>query len=319
MHNELFSIGPVTVYGYGLMIAIGVLAAYFAASLLAKKQSLDPDPVFSLLLVGVGFGILGAKLLYYITIFDEILANPKLLLDVGDGFVVYGGVILGIAAAYLYCRIKKLPFLSYLDCAAPAIALAQGFGRIGCFLAGCCYGIPFDSPISVTFQHSDFAPNGIPLFPTQLVSSGLNFLHFLLLTLLLRSGKLKNRIGPAYLIFYSVGRFGIEFLRGDLERGKVGALSTSQFISLFVAAAGIALLFLLTVKQKRTPAVAGEALPDAEDGGEEEKSPETGGEKNVDHPGTEKEKETNRPGREEEKEGKDSETGDKDAADETKS
>ena len=79
MYNELFSIGPITIYGYGLMIAIGIVAAYLNTERLAKKADLDPEPVFNILLIGVGFGILGAKLLFYITILDEILANPSLI------------------------------------------------------------------------------------------------------------------------------------------------------------------------------------------------------------------------------------------------
>lgn len=245
MHNELFSIGPITIYGYGLMIALGVLAAYWNTERLAKKSNLDPEPIFNILIIGVGFGILGAKLLYYVTVIDEIIANPKLLLDVQQGFVVYGGIIAGIVSTAIYCRKKGLLYFRYLDCAAPSIALAQGFGRIGCFLAGCCYGTQMDGPFSITFTHSAYAPNHIPLFPSQLVSSVFDFCHFLLLCILLRHNKKPGKIGAYYLVFYSIGRFIIEFFRGDLERGNVGTLSTSQFISLFVALAGFVLLLAL--------------------------------------------------------------------------
>lgn len=250
MHNELFSIGPITFYGYGLMIAIGIMAAYLNTERLAKKAGLDHEPVFSILIIGVGFGILGAKLLYYITVLDEIIVNPRILLNISDGFVVYGGVILGIVAAAVYCRKKGLPFLNYLDCAAPSIALAQGFGRIGCFLAGCCYGTQMDLPISITFTHSSYAPNGVPLFPSQIVSSVFDFLNFAVLCVLLRHNKQPGKIGAYYLIFYSIGRFIIEFFRGDLERGNVGALSTSQFISVFVAIAGVVMVVCLNRKEK---------------------------------------------------------------------
>ncbi len=251
MHNELFSIGPVTIYGYGLMIAIGILAAYWNTERLAKKAGLNPEPVFNILIVGVGFGILGAKLLFYITILDEILANPKLIVtNLTEGFVVYGGIIFGIVAALLYCKKKELHFFRYLDCAAPSIAIAQGFGRIGCFLAGCCYGTPMESPISITFTHSAYAPNNIPLFPSQLVSSAFDFVHFFVLCFLFKRNKRPGSIGAFYLVFYSIGRFIIEFFRGDLERGNVGTLSTSQFISVFVAAVGIALVGFLFRKKE---------------------------------------------------------------------
>jgi phosphatidylglycerol:prolipoprotein diacylglycerol transferase len=251
MYNELLTIGPLTVYGYGLMIAIGVLTAYFNTERLAKKIGLDPNPVFNIVIIGVFFGFVGAKLLYYITILDEIIQNPRLLLNIGDGFVVYGGIIAGILAVMVYCKKAKLPFGRYLDCAAPSIALGQGFGRLGCFLAGCCYGTAWDGPLSITFTHSAYAPNNIALFPTQLVSSAFDFINFLVLCLLFRKNKTTGKIGAFYLLFYSIGRFAVEFFRGDLIRGSVGSLSTSQFISLFVALAGIILLVWLPKRTQK--------------------------------------------------------------------
>ena len=100
MHNELFTIGPITIYGYGLMIAIGILAAYLNTERLAKKAGQSPEPVFNILIIGVGSGIIGAKLMYYITVLDEIIANPKILLNITEGFVVYGGIIAGILGAW---------------------------------------------------------------------------------------------------------------------------------------------------------------------------------------------------------------------------
>ena len=104
----------------------------------------------------------------------------------------------------------------------PSVALAQGFGRIGCFLAGCCYGEETDSPIGIVFHESAYAPNGVNLIPTQLISSGLDFLHFLVLIWLARRVKADGQVAGCYLIFYSVGRFILEFFRGDMIRGNVG-------------------------------------------------------------------------------------------------
>lgn len=249
MKNELFSIGSFTVHGYGLMIAIGVIAAYLAGTRRAKKHQLDPEQVFDLVMFGVLGGFVCAKLLYLITILDEILADPGVILDVMDGFVVYGGIIGGILTGWLVCRIKKLKFLSYLDLLVPSIALAQGFGRIGCLLAGCCYGKETASALSITFTDSQFAPNGVPLVPTQIYSSILDFLHFGLLCLLARKNKVPGRISAFYLIFYSIGRFILEYFRGDLIRGSVGALSTSQFIAIFVGAFGALMLWRLGGKK----------------------------------------------------------------------
>lgn len=247
MKNELLTIGPFTVYGYGLMIGIGVIAAYLTAEMRAKKQGLDNgERVFSLVIWCVIGGILGAKLLYLITQYREILADPaEIFRDFADGFVVYGGIFGGILAGWLYCRILKLPFLKYFDLVMPSIALAQGFGRIGCFLAGCCYGQPTQSCIGITFTDSAYAPNGVALIPTQLISSALDFLHFGLLLFLARRCKADGQLAGFYLIFYSAGRFVLEFFRGDLVRGSVGALSTSQFISIFTFFAGIIMVVCL--------------------------------------------------------------------------
>lgn len=244
MKSELFTIGPVTVYGYGLMIAIGVLAAYLVAEYRAKKLNLNDKLVFSLTMWCLVGGLLGAKVLFFLTQIKEIIENPEVLLSVKDGFVVYGGILGGILAGFLYCKKEELNFLKYFDLVMPSIALAQGFGRIGCFLAGCCYGMETDSCIGVVFHDSVHAPNGVSLLPTQLISSGLNFIHFLVLIFLAKRVKKDGLIAGFYLVFYSIGRFIIEFFRGDLERGNIGNLSTSQFISLFIFLIGCIILFV---------------------------------------------------------------------------
>ncbi len=234
MKNELLKIGPFTVYGYGLMIALGVVAAYMAAEYRAKKKNMPYEIIPSLTIWCLVGGILGAKLLYFITQIKEIIADPKLLLVVSDGFVVYGGIIGGILTGYLFTKRNHLNFLQFFDLVMPSIALAQGFGRLGCFLAGCCYGRETTSPFGIVFKHSEYAPNGIHLVPTQLISSGLNFLNFFVLILLAKRVKSDGKIAGFYLVFYSIGRFVLEFFRGDLERGNIGSLSTSQFISIFL-------------------------------------------------------------------------------------
>lgn len=245
MHNKIFTIGSFTLYGYGLMIGIGIIVAYLVAEYRARKYKIDDEPIISILLYAVLIGFVSAKLLYYITVMDEIIANPGILLDVANGFVVYGGIIGGVAAVYVYAKIKKINFLIYLDLLIPSVALAQGFGRIGCLLAGCCYGVKMNSMISIVFTHSDFAPNGIALFPTQIISSIFDFVNFFVLCRVYRKNRIDGRIGALYLIFYSVGRFIIEFFRGDLIRGNVGNLSTSQFISVLVAIVGMVMLIIL--------------------------------------------------------------------------
>ena len=232
MYNELFSIGPLTVHGYGLMIGIGVIVAYFWATKRGAGRGINEDNVLSLLLIAVIAGFGGAKVLYVITDWRYFLRDPLGALG-SEGFVVYGGIITGILGCYIYCRRKKINFGDGLDVFMPPVAAAQGFGRIGCFLAGCCYGHVTDSPLGVVFPGTTEA-----VWPTQLFSSGGDFLLALALALYDRRDHAKGNTGAMYLILYGVGRFLIEFLRND-PRGNVGFFSTSQFISLFMVPIGV--------------------------------------------------------------------------------
>lgn len=252
MRNELFHIGPFTVYGYGLMIAIGVFAAWIVAEYRAKKLKLQDEHVFYIVVWCLVGGMICSKLLFWMTEWKQVLEDPAFLLEtMADGFVVYGGIIGGVLAGWFYCRAKRLSFLSYFDLLAPSVALAQGFGRLGCLLAGCCYGRETDSWFHIVFHHSDFAPNDVPLIPTQICSSVLDFLHFAVLLFLARRKKAEGQVGAAYLILYSIGRFLLEFSRGDLIRGSVGSLSTSQFISVFTFIAGVFLMLRCSRKRGR--------------------------------------------------------------------
>lgn len=247
MKNELLTIGPFTVYGYGLMIAIGIVAGCLTAEYRAGKQRLDSDQIFPMILWCLLGGFFAAKILFWITEWKSIAEDPGFMMEtLSSGFVVFGGIIGGIFTGWLYCRIKKLTFFKYADVILPSVALVQGFGRIGCFLAGCCYGKETEGILSVTFQESAYAPNHVALIPAQLYSSGLDFLHFFLLVMIARNKKSDGQVTAGYLIFYSVGRFIIEFFRGDIIRGSVGVLSTSQFISIFTGIAGVVMMILVS-------------------------------------------------------------------------
>lgn len=244
MYNDWFKIGSVTVHGYGVMIAVGILAAFWMAERLAKRFHLETNKIDNLIFLCVIVGFVGAKGLFILTDLKGFMANPIATLG-SQGFVVYGGILSGALAGYLYCRHYHLDFLTYFHVLAPCIALAQGFGRIGCFLAGCCYGIPTDAWYGVTFPVGSLGPGaGIKVIPTELISSLGNFIIFGVLYYVLTKSKESNKTGAWYLILYGFGRFLVEFIRGDLIRGMVGFLSTSQFISLFVVAGGVGLLML---------------------------------------------------------------------------
>lgn len=248
MKMDIISIGKITIHGYGLMIAIGILCCIAMAMYRAKKYSLDAEAILDIAIWGVLAGFVGAKLLYVVVEFESFTKNPMSLLG-SEGFVVYGGIIAGVLAAVVYCRKKNLAFMEYFDLAVPSISLAQGFGRIGCFLAGCCYGRETESFLGVTFPADSMAPSGVKLLPTQLFSSAGDFLIMGVLLLYYKKNTRTGNVGAMYLLLYGIGRFLIEFLRAD-DRGGFAGLSTSQIISIIM----VVLSAVLFVCNKRREA-----------------------------------------------------------------
>ena len=252
MAIDLFHIGRFTVHGYGLMIGLGFIAAVLVGSFLAKRRGLSENDFTNMAIFVLLFGFAGGKLLHVIVEFRSFLEDPLAVLG-SEGFAVYGGIITGIITIYVYCRIKKLKFIEYIDLFAAAVPLNQALGRIGCLLAGCCYGKETTSRFSIVFPEGAMAPAGVKLIPTQPMMAAGNFVIFVILagTYLMTCPKKdsseasKHTYVPGvatagYLIMYSVGRFLIEYLRNDY-RGEVGPFSTSQFIALFTFAAGVIL------------------------------------------------------------------------------
>lgn len=245
MHNDIFTIGKFTIHGYGLMIAIGVIVAVLVAIYRAKKAGIDPEVILDLVLIGLICGFGGGKILYLIVEWKDFIKSPMTYLG-GGGFVVYGGIILALIVGAVYFNLKKKDPLIVMDLIMPEVSIAQGFGRIGCFLAGCCYGRITDSVFGVVFPEGSLAPAGVKLIPTQLIMSAGNFLIAGILLIAATKLKKRGQILSLYLILYAVGRFAVEFLRND-HRGAVGVFSTSQFISLFIVIIGIGLFVWSTI------------------------------------------------------------------------
>ena len=178
MHPVFFRFGSIVGYSYGLMIGIGALLAIFVSEWRAKRRGLNGELVFNAAVFGLLAGLLGAKLTFIVSNIKYLSTDPGYVLGT-DGFTVYGGVVLGIIVGGLIVRHAKVDVPVYLDLVIPQIALAQGFGRIGCFLAGCCYGRPTDAAWGIVFPEEAIAPAGIPLIPTQLISAAGDFLIFI--------------------------------------------------------------------------------------------------------------------------------------------
>ena len=245
--------GPYSLHMYGVLLVAALLASLWLAGRLARQNALDPQRVQDLGIAGIIAGLIGAKLLLIVVDFNDYWSNPRSLLDVlQSGGVFYGGLLGAIPVAWLYIRKYQLPVFATLDVLAPAVALGQAIGRLGCFAAGCCYGTTCTRPWAVIFNNADAnalvgVPLGVPLHPSQLYeSAGCLVLLFLLLALLKRR-RFEGQVMITYLIGYSALRFVLEFFRGDLARGTVfgGALSTSQFIAIVILFLALAALPLI--------------------------------------------------------------------------
>ena len=209
------------------------------------KELREVDITNNAALAAVGM-IIGARALYLITVLGIIVKNWELI--TGDihvlyellynGMVFYGGLFGALAAILLYCRRYGLDRGVFLDYFAPALPLFHAFGRIGCFLTGCCHGI-VSRRYGIAFTHSISSENGVPYFPVQLLGSALEFCLFIAVLLYEKRHRGEGKAVRFYLLVYAAGRFALEFLRGDAIRGIWFGLSTSQWISiaLFLAMA----------------------------------------------------------------------------------
>lgn len=233
MRKVLLEIGSIKIYSYGLMIALAIIVGTIMFCKRGKDKKYNEDYLLNAVIISVISGLVGGKLLYILVEIKTIIKDPSILLNVGEGFVVYGGIIGGALALAIYSKIKKWNILEVFDLAVPSLAIAQGIGRIGCFLAGCCYGGETDLWIGVEFPADSLAPTGVLLHPTQLYSSAFDFILVIVLILYSRKKKRSGSVFSLYLILYSIGRFLVEFLRDD-PRGAVGMFSTSQIISICV-------------------------------------------------------------------------------------
>jgi len=239
-----FTVFGLTLPMYGVLSASGMLAAFVLLALTRKYTRFSEDHVLSVIIWAVISGFLGAKILYWLVEWKQVVADPAFLLrTLREGFVFYGSLIGGLIGVGIFAARKKLPFFAFTDYTIPGLVLGQAFGRVGCHFAG-CYGMECETPISVVFPAGGAAPAGIPLLPTQLMEAAFLALLTILLVVLLKKKKPFGTVSGWYMVLYGAWRFGIEFFRSD-ERGFVGALSTSQFISIFVFAGGVALLVLV--------------------------------------------------------------------------
>ena len=245
--------GPFSLHTYGVLLVAALLGALWLAGRLAVRSGLDQHQVQDLGIAVIIAGLVGAKLLLIVVDFEQYRRSPRALLDVlQSGGVFYGGLLGAIPVAWWYIKRQGLPFLKTLDVLAPAVALGQGIGRLGCLAAGCCFGSPSTAPWSIIFNNEDAhalvgVPLGIPLHPSQLYESLGAFALLAVLLLVFAKRRFEGQVAIVYFLAYAVIRFVLEFFRGDSARGSVfgGALSTSQFIAIIVVFLTMAVLPLV--------------------------------------------------------------------------
>lgn len=245
---------------YGFMAVVGFAVSLIVALRLTHIYMLQKqDLLFSAVYMVIGI-IIGAKLVYFLTYlpgiirhFDVLLKHPwEVIMISFSGYVFYGGLIGGAAGVLIYAKQYKIDVWKFADVIAPVIPLFHAFGRIGCFLGGCCYGVEYHGPFAVRFPHNDMTPelDAVERFPVQLLESGLNIILFIFLYIY--GSRVRRKSGSMlgiYLLCYTVIRIVTELLRGDTVRGVYGGLSTSQIISILLLPLGI---WLVMRKEKET-------------------------------------------------------------------
>lgn len=247
MHPFL-KIGGMSFPTYGICMAVGLLIAGALAFIRTKKFRKDVNSLIAIAACAIGFALVGAKLLYIITSYGFEKAMQEI--KHGDfsclstsGLVFYGGLISGVAGAFIGAALAKEKLIDYIDIAVPCVPLGHAFGRIGCFMGGCCYGKPYDGIFSVTFPAVG-VNHGV--FPVQLLESLINIVICLFLIFFTRKSRGRFSSLFAYLLLYGISRFLLEMLRGDSIRGMLNGLSTSQWISILLIV--VSLIFLILIR-----------------------------------------------------------------------
>ena len=213
-----FSVGPVTVRWYGLMAALGMVAAYAVLHTRAKKYSFTSNDVSDMVFYIVLAGFVGARLLYVVRFWNEIFReDPLEIFRVYNGGLVFlGGFGVAALMGLLLCRLRKWKLGAMTDFIAPALPIGHAFGRMGCLLNGCCYGFDYEGPLAFKYQY-----NSSPAFPLQGLAFLLNIALGAFILYLESRKRLENRRFLVYVLLYCVLRFALEFGRGDYPREQL--------------------------------------------------------------------------------------------------
>lgn len=238
---------------YGLCLAIAFSLGYFETlRRCIRERAEDPKHIENLFFIVIASAVIGSRLFH--VIFEDpvyYFQNPMKILAVWQGgYTFYGGLLVGLLGVYVYTRIRGLNFLRLVDIITPSVILGLAIGRVGCFLAGCCWGKPTTLPWGVVFSNPlSFATDHThPLHPTQLYEAAGALALLVYLWLRCNRRRYDGQVVFAGLIGYALLRLGVEFLRGDEYRGFVleGTLSYAQLVSLTILPFTIVAMFLFS-------------------------------------------------------------------------
>jgi phosphatidylglycerol:prolipoprotein diacylglycerol transferase len=252
VHPVAFTIGGVTIHWYGIMLATGFMVGLWTAGRRGMRIGINPEDLSNLVIwIFVG-GVAGAKILFVINHWNGEQPLKELILQ-RSGMVFHGALIGTSIAIWIFTRTKNMPLWATFDSLAPSFALGHAFGRIGCFMTGCCYGKVCSLPWAVQFpegslafsKHDSFgliestASHSLHIHPTQIYECLLNFALYGALAWLFRKRKFDGQVFTAYLLGYAILRFGMEFLRDD-GRGRMwfDSLTSGQGISILLLIGG---------------------------------------------------------------------------------
>ncbi len=251
MHPILFKVGSLTIYTYGLLVAIGILAGMKMALAGSKYRYISKDFTGRLFTGIIISGFIGARIFYVLLDFNSYYSNPLSIVKFWEGGLVFTGGVIGGTLWVIYAGLKYgVSIWGMGDILAPGLALGHGIGRIGCFSAGCCYGKPTDSFIGVIFNnpHCLASPLGVKLIPTQLISVGYMLIISYLLFKYLKSDKSPVAgVFSFYLILYGAFRITIEYFRGDFRGSEFMGWTSTQWAA---AAAVIIGIYIIISKKK---------------------------------------------------------------------
>ncbi len=254
MHPELFELGEITIHSYGFMIMLGAILGYLYLSRTAKKElGIETDKIQNLAILLILAAFIGGKFLFYLEKPSYYFHPPSnMFKNFRTGFVFYGSLLFAIPTVIWYFRKNKWPMWPMLDRISITGCIIHACGRLGCFFAGCCHGLPTNSLFGVTFTDpiSQAEPLNTPLHPTQLYEFSWIVIVGLILFMLKRYKRLEGRLIFVYISLYATGRAIIEIFRGDIRRGFIidGILSHSQLISILIVLGSVGAYFLLYKK-----------------------------------------------------------------------